>query len=70
MNAPTLAPEPFGCPVSLQPHPEERDEASRLEGCLKGRRPLGAYWSVLRGRFAAPQDEEGWGPTLKADVSA
>jgi hypothetical protein len=42
---------------NTRPHPEERGEASRLEGCSSALRRLGANWTVLRGRFAAPQDE-------------
>jgi hypothetical protein len=32
---------------------------ARLEGGSRALRPLGAYWNVLRGRCAAPQDEVG-----------
>src|ERR1700691_3963172 len=39
------------------PHPEEPGEAWRLEGSSRGARRGGARWIVLRGRFAAPQDE-------------
>ena len=51
-----------GEPSRREPHPEERGEASRLEGCSRGRRRFGACWSAprrqaLRGPFGAPQDE-------------
>jgi hypothetical protein len=64
--------------LTLAPHPDERGEASRLEGGSRGLRGLGPHTNVpstgpgqaLRGRFAAPQDEQGRGSTLKPDSAA